>query len=572
MVLLTRSRSQERVDRGQRGDREIKEGSHVVVLNGRHFPAFTAGDEGVVLRVDLEAQNCQVRFGGKAEAVQVALRHLRLTCSSPHRSCSAGEGTPGASPKEVLEATTAHHTPATSPATRSRGQAAPVEPSEYMDSTAGFAAGLAAVSGVVGQGGLANGLVNGAVVTQAEHPNLGLRHNTAGIADSPQGSARSWGAPHRGGPGGGTSSHSTARLPDGVMFGHMMDNPPLYAGYGSMPCASPSVASGAAVDADWRAARLEALEARLAGIEEEHRTEVGGLRHALEECVRAIGTCAQAIDAMCADSMESIREGGASMAALAPPALVGEWQRAASALHDAANLGMRALGGSASSFQPTRSAEPAYKASFPGPSSGSATPVTRLPSGTASPVAVEVQSIAPGSSPPPAGAQVAAPMATVPMGVPMQQPHAAIVNVDQRQYRVASPAHPPVAALPLHMGTAVPHQHLSRSSPRGNIGIGAPAGGGGIALVHGLGTAVWNPAAAALGAHTGAACGPGHPHALYPLHGNHGMAAQLVPPGNLLGSIPGLPALPGVAPVVPNAGRSSPMGQSSHFPRWSGTG
>jgi len=57
---------------------EIEEGSRVVVLNGRHFPSFGAGDQGRVLQVDKEALNCDVLFDGNPRPVPVALRHLRL--------------------------------------------------------------------------------------------------------------------------------------------------------------------------------------------------------------------------------------------------------------------------------------------------------------------------------------------------------------------------------------------------------------------------------------------------------------------------------------------------------------
>jgi len=66
MVLLPRDRL------------EVTPGCRVEVLSGRHFPAFGAGDEGVVLRVDQEAQNCEVLFTGKSHGVPVALRHLRV--------------------------------------------------------------------------------------------------------------------------------------------------------------------------------------------------------------------------------------------------------------------------------------------------------------------------------------------------------------------------------------------------------------------------------------------------------------------------------------------------------------
>lgn len=76
MVLLTRGRSQDRPQSGRK-TREITSGCTVVVLNGRQFAAFGAGDEGVVLRVDPEAQNCDVLFSGKSSSIPVALRHLR---------------------------------------------------------------------------------------------------------------------------------------------------------------------------------------------------------------------------------------------------------------------------------------------------------------------------------------------------------------------------------------------------------------------------------------------------------------------------------------------------------------
>ena len=37
-----------------------RKGCRVVVLNGRNFPSFQAGDQGRVIRVDKEALNCEV--------------------------------------------------------------------------------------------------------------------------------------------------------------------------------------------------------------------------------------------------------------------------------------------------------------------------------------------------------------------------------------------------------------------------------------------------------------------------------------------------------------------------------
>ncbi|CAK0875772.1 unnamed protein product, partial [Prorocentrum cordatum] len=75
MVLFAK-RPQE--DEEPSDGQDIVVGSHVVVLSGRHFPAFGAGDLGLVSRVDKEAQNCEVLFEGRSSAVPVALRHLRV--------------------------------------------------------------------------------------------------------------------------------------------------------------------------------------------------------------------------------------------------------------------------------------------------------------------------------------------------------------------------------------------------------------------------------------------------------------------------------------------------------------
>ena len=39
----------------------IKPHSQVVVLEGRHFQDFAAGDSGIVIRADAESQTCQVQ-------------------------------------------------------------------------------------------------------------------------------------------------------------------------------------------------------------------------------------------------------------------------------------------------------------------------------------------------------------------------------------------------------------------------------------------------------------------------------------------------------------------------------
>jgi len=81
MVLLARRALQERFASKQRegtAGEGIELGSQVAVLSGRHFPLFSAGDQGEVVRLDQEALNCDVLFEGATQPVPVALRHLRL--------------------------------------------------------------------------------------------------------------------------------------------------------------------------------------------------------------------------------------------------------------------------------------------------------------------------------------------------------------------------------------------------------------------------------------------------------------------------------------------------------------
>lgn len=110
MVLLTRGRSQDR-PLGLKKTREITAGCSVVVLNGRHFLAFGAGDEGVVKRVDHEAQNCDVLFNGKSDAVPVALRHLRAK-SPVSREGATGRDVQG-DWEDVADAIVEHRLPRT---------------------------------------------------------------------------------------------------------------------------------------------------------------------------------------------------------------------------------------------------------------------------------------------------------------------------------------------------------------------------------------------------------------------------------------------------------------------------
>lgn len=92
MVFLARRALQERFTskgREAAAGQGIEVGSWVCVLNGRHFPAFSAGDKGEVVRVDQEALNCDVLFDGTEQPVPVALRHLKLLCESHSENASA---------------------------------------------------------------------------------------------------------------------------------------------------------------------------------------------------------------------------------------------------------------------------------------------------------------------------------------------------------------------------------------------------------------------------------------------------------------------------------------------------
>lgn len=92
MVLLARRALQERLTSKNRegtGGEGIEEGSIVTVMGGRHFPSFSAGDTGEVVKVDREALNCDVLFEGASQAVPVALRHLKLGKNDASLNASA---------------------------------------------------------------------------------------------------------------------------------------------------------------------------------------------------------------------------------------------------------------------------------------------------------------------------------------------------------------------------------------------------------------------------------------------------------------------------------------------------
>jgi len=574
----------------------------------------------VVLRVDLEAQNCQVLFSGKAQAVQVALRHLRPTSSSPS---AKGIRTASRSPSRKAAAVVLDEdvSGALSP------EADGTEPSDYIDAgAAAFAAGVAAVSG----GGAyvaesADGPAQIPWVTRSEPVAPAQACYQSEACHIPSGAEMAW---HSAAPNGERPRSAGAPRSLDVYAGSQPSSISLAPMYGVLSprgnthhlvngsdmTARPAAST---VDSEWRAARLEALEARLASVEEEHRAEVAGLRQALEECVRAIGTCAQAIDAMCADSAEALREGHTLSGSAKPmEGAVGEWERAAAALHDAASLGMRALGSTGEVTPHRRSISKGQPLAC---SSGTATPMTRLPSGTATPVNVEVSSRpAPGQPPqPPTHSLPTRPQSAASLGRAQGTSSASIPQASirsgsavpptsrqssspvgsgalggdmQRRYLVASPTTPPattsVAAAstqPQHTAT-ITHRLLSRPATHlsGSVSLTGGRPGPGTLVPGSWSSPVGPPGppphplppmVAGCGA-----CTP--PHA--PLHGGVPGPApvpppqHLAPPGNLLGTFRGLPAaMTGAPPAMgppmappsmgPLAGRGCVVGPGGPF-------
>eukprot|EP00931_Biecheleriopsis_adriatica_P105675 TRINITY_DN8021_c0_g1_i6.p1 TRINITY_DN8021_c0_g1~~TRINITY_DN8021_c0_g1_i6.p1 ORF type:complete len:577 (+),score=83.53 TRINITY_DN8021_c0_g1_i6:146-1876(+) len=337
--------------KGAAGGKEITVGCRVAVLSGRHFPAFGSGDEGVVIKVAPESQNCEVQFDNRPVPVPVALRHLSIV--SPARpgsnpegvsldagrssargreaasfSLDAGKNAPGRDSESfTLDVDTSNNRGrrATAQADAEEASAEPwsgltsllhaegpsMEPCEYMDSTAGFAAGLAAVSEAAGAAGASksysgpgSNLLPGAMV--------GLDLNGDG---RPNVLVAGNGMPDR------LERHLQAA---GGAAGTKTQSSPCEPAAAFTPRGSVAPVGSASESAHCNA-------------------EVAALRHALEQCVHAIGLCARAIDSMCvqaADPEWQVRD-----------ALVG-WKSAAAALHDAANLGQKALQTTSSDYRP----------------------------------------------------------------------------------------------------------------------------------------------------------------------------------------------------------------------------
>jgi len=302
MVLLTRGRVERQ--RRSRG-REIVAGCQVAVLSGRHFSAFGAGDEGVVLKIDPEAQNCEVLFVGKSQPIPVALRHLH----------AIEDGGMSGTSIAIEDESVSHESGGCWSALASsivHGSDEPDSPLRSQCQTDGSPRRAPSM-----QWG----------PPQCEEP-------FSGVADGSQNADRGAGLDHpsfaeqRSAEWRQTSSHWTepplhwtgdlaAPGVDQALPHALPENPARRLSRSSLqsnvevaqwPCAShgqalvsqapttlPTInrvsasptASSQGSDA-WYMARIEALERQMATSEEEHRAEVASLRQALDDCVRTI--------------------------------------------------------------------------------------------------------------------------------------------------------------------------------------------------------------------------------------------------------------------------------------------
>jgi len=230
------------------------------------------------------------------------------------------------------------------------------------------------------------------------------------------------------------------------------------------------------------------------------------LRNALEECVHAIGTCAHAIDTMRVDALENCDHAG-SQACLARGSHhgienVNEWESAARALHHAASHGMKALGCTNAHIVNNHTIKRRPSVGLSMAHRGFASTGTVGNIGT--PVSVEVVG----------GANVAS------SGM-QHSPE------NQRRYLVAAPDAPPrMQQVPLMGGG---------SSSRAGTPVGLPPQLSSVPMVSGWGSVATPPLP---------------PGSVY----QQGPSQQLAPPGNLLGSIPGLPVIHGVTNAFVGSG------------------
>mmetsp|Transcript_70876 Transcript_70876/g.125205 ORF Transcript_70876/g.125205 Transcript_70876/m.125205 type:complete len:577 (+) Transcript_70876:67-1797(+) len=546
------------------GRPEVVVGSRVAVLSGRHFPSFGAGDEGIVVKVTPDAHNCEVQFDKRPKPVPVALRHLRIA-DAPSAPAGRGEVAPhddsqltsrfaGAERSERSVEITAEGQQKTLAGLDTRcvhcgnvymadsiycrhcghrraeeseepsaepwsgltsllhAEGPSLEPIDYMDSTAGFAAGMAAVSGATTNGCRSASHVPGAVV--------GLDLNQDGSTPK---------AYHQ---------HQVAAEPEGcaaTVTVPMLYTPrgTAYSTLGASTGTQAAAVCGGAVPPELR----------------DRSAEVISLRHALEQCIRAIGTCARAIDSMCVENgFHQSHQGGDG------------WRSAAAALHDAANLGHKALQAtSADSVSIVPCAAPAVDhATVP--------PTRRL-------------SVASSSGP------TAVPVEVLHAGAMAHPAVAANQHLDShRRFLVASPPGPPppgqfmpAGLHPVTLGSGPPCMHPP-VSPRGPVhpmGLGMGLGPGPMHPIgpaqHLMGPGPWSQPSHGqsqldpfgLEPCSGQPCSsPGAPS------GQQTPSGHLQPPGNLLGSFSGIslgfPSLG--APMSPPHGAMSPPGAMSPSP------
>mmetsp|Transcript_61091 Transcript_61091/g.192125 ORF Transcript_61091/g.192125 Transcript_61091/m.192125 type:complete len:474 (+) Transcript_61091:63-1484(+) len=274
--------------RGAAGARAIVPGCRVAVLEGRHFSTFGSGDEGVVLSVDPEALNCQVHFEGRPRPVPVALRHLRVVAASEEPPLQQDPGREGC---------------------------------EEMQEPVGAGTEPCLAEDGVPPGGV-----------PARGPSAVPTPKLAEPAANDDWLRRGWLEPTQLRQICPRPTRPTS-LPPRTQGGCTASAPQLLLATQPAASSSASAANGPGmadiVLQSSQASRLEAVEARLADLEEEHRQEVASLRHALKECVTAINACSRVVNMMCVAASESPTE----------------WERTAAALHQATNLGMRVLDG-----------------------------------------------------------------------------------------------------------------------------------------------------------------------------------------------------------------------------------
>lgn len=536
MVTSGRGRSEE-------SNGQVTVGCRVAVLNGRHFPAFGAGDEGVVTKLTPESQNCEVQFDSSPKPVPVALRHLKVIApvgrDSPQKG-KVGRDSPQKGKLENADTNNGYSHPldtecpncgniymADANFCRHCGQkrvgfqqedtecreqwsgltsllnaeAPSMEHCEYMDSAEGFAAGLAAVSGVA-----ANGVSNFNAQRQDMHPS---------VIDQAGFPKHAHFAPEL--------AHANPEAECATV------TVPLYSPRGTQytPRAVINPASGPAGRQSPHVAGAHCSQ--VADDLSCSCAEVASLRHALTQCVGSMGTCAKAIESMCS------LQGGMHMQH--PESLVG-WKSAAMALRDAADLGAKALQTPSSNPHGMPAAISQHGADTPRHpvQSGSIQRISSTTSLTSmTPVPVEV--LGPGA------------------GMPSAPGPSSCMDT-QRRFLVASPVRhsQPPSLHPASMGGLPFLQSLPQIQTQ-------PLSGG-------VGLAGLGAAPSALGQHStpNMLASPGGQH---PMPSVLGSPLQLQPPAGLhiqgFSPLRAVSPMPGVAPL-PGTGAVAPPGAVAPLP------